>query len=91
VENKTKTVSWFTVALPAVMAAVAILGIVDFRSGAWGRDTILAAFADSRGLPESLVQLDNLFRQQMPSGNIWIEFKGFSPERSSVKLFMELV
>ncbi|MEN6431614.1 MAG: hypothetical protein ABFD06_01795 [Smithella sp.] len=90
-ENKTKTVSWFTVALPAVMAAVAILGIVDFRSGAWGRDTILAAFADSRGLPESLVQLDNLFRQQMPSGNIWIEFKGFSPERSSDKLFMELV
>lgn len=92
-ENKARTVSWFTAAFPAALVAVAVLDlcVVDFRSEAWSRYIGRAVLAHPGEAPESLAQLDNLFGHQMPSGNIWLEFEGFRPERPADERFMTRV
>ena len=81
-KSETKTISSFTAAFSVMLVAVAVvfLCFLNFHLGSWSRSTVQAAFTDSRGIPKSLAHIDNLFTQQMPSGNIWVEFESFKPE-----------
>jgi len=37
---------------------------------------------------DARAQIDGLFRDQMPTGNVWAEFEGLDPERDEDDLFM---
>jgi hypothetical protein len=93
VENKANTVSWLAAVVPTPLLAVAVLClcVANFGSGAWSRNICLEALKRHGEMPEYLAKLDDLFGHQMPSGNVWIEFKGFNPERGADEGFMTYV
>ena len=89
-KEKAGAVSYVAALLPALLLTVAVLClcVVDFGPGAWRLNIGLAAFEEAGGWPEMWTQFDHLFKSQMPTGNIWVEFQGFDPERPLDNAFM---
>lgn len=73
--------SWRSVA-GSILLVVAVLWLVVANSqpGASAREILLATIQRSGQAPPSFVQIDDLFENQLPTGNIWLQFEGFKPQ-----------
>jgi hypothetical protein len=77
---------------PALLTvAVVWLCVANFRSEAWSRNIGLAAFQRPAQMTEAHQELDDLFGRKMQSGNIWVRFEGFRPEKAADEIFMTRV
>jgi len=74
----------------ALLLALGVVWLVvaNFRSGAWSRKIVSDALAPRGRSMDARAQVDGLFRDRMPTGNVWAEFVGFDPERDEDDLFM---
>lgn len=88
-KRKTRTIFWRAMISPPLLTvAVVWLCVANFRSGAWSRNIILAALQTPAQMTEANEELDDLFKHQLLSGNIWVQFEGFRPEKAADEIFM---
>lgn len=76
--------------MPALLLAAGVLcvGVVNFRSGAWGRDlSLLSLLCPGRPMGGH-TQVDRLFLRQTPSHNVWVRFEGFDHQDAQDKGFV---
>jgi len=89
----TGSLSYLTRVLPSLLLASAIICICVVNFHPKARSYRIGLFL-LQGPELALVpyeQLDNLFKNQMPSGNIWARFEGFRPELKEHEGFMAKV
>ena len=86
----TRIVSLLVTAVPSLLLATAVLCIcvVNFHPKARSYRIGLFLLQGPEVVLTPYEQLDNLFNNQMPSGNIWVQFEGFRPELKEHKGFM---
>jgi len=89
----TRIISLLPTAVPSLLLATAVLCIcvVNFHPKARSYRIGLFLLQGTELGWAPYEQLDNLFKNQMPSGNIWVQFEGFRPELEEHEGFMAKV